>query len=41
VQTLFVAAQSGDLTLLERVLSADADQRENCGPRSMAASSPV
>lgn len=33
VQTLFAAAQSGDLTLLERVLIADAEHQQNCAPR--------
>ncbi|MCX4766763.1 sigma-70 family RNA polymerase sigma factor [Streptomyces sp. NBC_01275] len=38
VQAFLVAAQSGDLAQLERVLSADADHRSTCGPMSRAAS---
>lgn len=38
VQAFLVAAQSGDLAQLERVLSADADHRSTCGPTSRAVS---
>ncbi|MFJ9022014.1 sigma-70 family RNA polymerase sigma factor [Streptomyces sp. NPDC102259] len=38
VQAFLVAAQSGDLAQLERVLAADAGHRSTCGPVSRAAS---
>jgi RNA polymerase sigma factor (sigma-70 family) len=38
VQAFFVAAQSGDLAHLERVLSTDADNQPTCGRMSRAAS---